>query len=96
MAREVPVAGVGRFRGFRNGRKMWDLLPLWQEAEDRRTARSGKPERPQRAEERSNMERRYFIGHSSRRASPRSLPALTGIQRSERATEPGSLPPDKH
>ncbi len=74
MAREVPVAGASRFRDFRNGRKMWDLLPLWQEAEDRRTARSGKPERPQRAEERSNMERRYFIGHSSRRASDGRIP----------------------
>lgn len=36
MALEVPVAGASRFRDFRNGRKMWDLLPLWQEAEDLR------------------------------------------------------------
>ena len=35
MAREVPPAGVGQFRGFHNGRKMQDLLPLWQGAEDR-------------------------------------------------------------
>ena len=48
MAREVPVAGVGRFRGFHNGRKIRVPLPLWQGAE-----------------ERGNMERRYFIGHSS-------------------------------
>ena len=97
---------------FRNGRKMQDLLPLWQGAEGRggpgsacrrgqpvhglpqrqenvgfaavvargggpegrSTARNGKPERPQRAEERSNMERRYFIGHSSRRASDGRIP----------------------
>ena len=47
MAREVPVAGASRFRDFRNGRKMWDLLPLWQEAEDRSapgcTSRRGRP-----------------------------------------------------
>ena len=35
MAREVPPAGVGQFRGFHNGRKMQDSLPLWQGAEDR-------------------------------------------------------------
>ena len=35
VAREVPLAGVGLFRGFRNGRKMRVLLPLWQGAEDR-------------------------------------------------------------
>ena len=99
---------------FRNGRKMQDLLPLWQGAEGRggpgsacrrgqpvqglpqrqenvgfaavvarveeqgaevrNAARTGKPERPQRAEERSNMERRFFIGHSSRRASDGRIP----------------------
>ena len=35
MPREVPLAGDGLFRGFRNGRKMQDPLPLWQGAEDR-------------------------------------------------------------
>ena len=30
MAREVPLAGGGQFRGFHNGRKMQDSLPLWQ------------------------------------------------------------------
>ena len=101
MAREVPVAGVGRFRGFRNGRKIRVPLPLWQGAEDRSapgcTSRRGRPVPglPQRqenagfaavvarggqigmpqgagnrsgrkgTEERDNMERRYFIGHSS-------------------------------
>ena len=77
MALEVPVAGASRFRDFRNGRKMWDLLPLWQEAEDLRAEvpqgagnRSGR----KGAEERSNMERRYFIGHSSRRASDGRIP----------------------
>ena len=76
MALEVPVAGASRFRDFRNGRKMWDLLPLWQgrRSKGRSAARNGKPERPQSAEERSNMERRYFIGHSSRRASDGRIP----------------------
>ena len=59
--REVPLAGVGRFRGFRNGRKIRVPLPLWQGAEDRGAAKSVKPERPQRAEERDNMERRHFM-----------------------------------
>ena len=44
VAQEVPLAGDGQFRGFRNGRKMQDPLPLWQGAEDR-----------------GNMERRYFM-----------------------------------
>ena len=44
MPREVPLAWVGLFRYFRNGRKMQDSLPLWQGAEDR-----------------GNMERRYFM-----------------------------------
>ena len=74
MLWEAPLAGDGQFRGFRNGRKMQVLLPLWQGAEDRNAARNGKPERPQSAEERSNMERRYFIGHSSRRASDGRIP----------------------
>ena len=34
MVREVPLAGVGQFRDFRNGRKMRVLLPLWQGAEE--------------------------------------------------------------
>ena len=51
MPREVPLAGGGQFRGFRNGRKMQDLLPLWQGAEeqgakDRDAARGGGPDRP--------------------------------------------------
>ena len=77
MAREAPLAGAGRFRGFHNGRKIRVSLPLWQGRrgpEGRNAARSGKPERPQSAEERSNMERRYFIGHSSRRASDGRIP----------------------
>ena len=61
MAREVPVAGVGRFRGFRNGRKIRVPLPLWQGA-DKPGCRK---DRETGAEERGNMERRYFIGHSS-------------------------------
>ncbi len=47
VAREVPPAGGGQFRGFRNGRKMQDSLPLWQGAEDRgasgSTSRRGRP-----------------------------------------------------
>ena len=47
MAREAPLAGVGQFRDFRNGRKMQDSLPLWQEAEDRggpgSASRRGRP-----------------------------------------------------
>ena len=35
VPREAPLAGHGQFRGFRNGRKMWDSLPLWQGAEGR-------------------------------------------------------------
>ena len=35
MPREVPLAGDGLFRYFRNGRKMQDPLPLWNGAEDR-------------------------------------------------------------
>ena len=35
MPREVPLAGDGLFRYFRNGREMQDPLPLWQGAEDR-------------------------------------------------------------
>ena len=56
MAREAPLAGVGRFRGFRNGRKMPVPLPLWQEAEDREAqgsaSRRGRsvPGLPQRQE----------------------------------------------
>ena len=34
MPREVPLAGVGLFRGFRNDRKMQDSLPLWQGTEE--------------------------------------------------------------
>lgn len=37
MPREVPLAGDGLFRYFRNGRKMQDPLPLWQGTEGRRT-----------------------------------------------------------
>ena len=49
VPREAPLAGVGRFLGFRNGRKMWDLLPLWQgrRSKGRRTGM------PQRAEGRT-------------------------------------------
>ena len=47
VPREAPLAGVGRFRGFHNGRKMRDSLPLWQGAEDRggqgSTSRRGWP-----------------------------------------------------
>ena len=47
VPRDAPPAGVGRFRGFRNGRKMPVSLPLWQGAEDRgasgSTSRSGRP-----------------------------------------------------
>ena len=56
MAREVPVAGVGRFRGFRNGRKIRVPLPLWQGAEDQdgpgSACRRGQPVQglPQRQE----------------------------------------------
>lgn len=44
VAQEVPLARNGQFRGFHNGRKMQDSLPLWNGAEDR-----------------GNMERRYFM-----------------------------------
>ena len=49
VAREAPLAGDGQFRDFRNGRKMWDLLPLWQgrRSKGRRTGM------PQRAEGRT-------------------------------------------
>ena len=56
MVREVPLAGVGQFRDFRNGRKMQVLLPLWQGAEDRGAQRSASrrgrpvPGLPQRQE----------------------------------------------
>ena len=47
VAREVPPAGIGQFRGSRNGRKMQDSLPLWQGAEDRggqgSASRRGRP-----------------------------------------------------
>ena len=47
VPREVPLAGGGQFRGFRNGRKMRVLLPLWQGAEDRggpgSASRRGRP-----------------------------------------------------
>ena len=47
VAREVPPAGGDQFRGFRNGRKMQDSLPLWQGAEDRggqgSASRRGRP-----------------------------------------------------
>ena len=47
VVREVPLAGVGQFRDFRNGRKMQVLLPLWQGAEDRggpgSASRRGRP-----------------------------------------------------
>ena len=46
VPREVPPAGVGQFRGFRNGRKMQVLLPLWQGAEDR--GGRGRPQVPTR------------------------------------------------
>ena len=105
VPRDAPPAGAGQSLDFHNGRKMRDLLPLWQgaedwggpgsasrrgrpvpglpqwqenacfaavvaraeeqEAEDRRTARSGKPERKQRAKSQSNMERRGIIGYHS-------------------------------
>ncbi len=61
VPREASLAGDGQFRGFHNGRKMQDSLPLWNGAEDRNAARNGKPERPQRVEDRGNMERRYFM-----------------------------------
>ncbi len=49
VAREVPPAGVGQFRGFHNGRKMQDSLPLWQGAEDRAgRAGRGRPQVPTR------------------------------------------------
>ena len=49
VPREAPLAGDGQFRDFRNGRKMWDLLPLWQgrRSKGRRTGM------PQRAEGRT-------------------------------------------
>ena len=56
VAREVPPAGVGQFRGFHNGRKMQVLLPLWQGAKDRGAQRSASrrgrpvPGLPQRQE----------------------------------------------
>ena len=34
MPREASPAGDGQFRGFRNGRKIRDSLPLWQGVED--------------------------------------------------------------
>ena len=47
VPREAPPAVVGQFRGFRNGRKMRDSLPLWQGAEDQSapgcTSRRGRP-----------------------------------------------------
>ena len=47
VPREVPPAGVGQFRDFRNGRKIRVPLPLWQGAEDRgasgSTSRRGRP-----------------------------------------------------
>ena len=61
VAQEVPLARNGQFRGLHNGRKMRVPLPLWQGAEVRNAARNGKPERPQRVEDRGNMERRYFM-----------------------------------
>ena len=61
VPREASPAGDGQFRGFRNGRKIRVPLPLWNGAEDRNAARNGKPERPQRVEDRGNMERRYFM-----------------------------------
>ena len=49
VPREAPLAGVGQFRGFRNGRKMQDSLPLWQGAEDRAgRAGRGRPQVPTR------------------------------------------------
>ena len=56
MPREVPLAGDGLFRYFRNGRKMQVSLPLWQGAEDRGATRSASrrgrpvPGLPQRQE----------------------------------------------
>ena len=47
MPREVPLAGDGLFRGFHNGRKMQDSLPLWNGAEDRdATGSASRKERP--------------------------------------------------
>ena len=75
MAREVPVAGASRFRDFRNGRKMWDLLPLWQEAEDRKERETGAAAKGGRAEQYgTTVLHRSFLPKGLRRPHPRDLP----------------------
>ena len=77
MAREAPLAGVGRFRGFRNGRKIRVPLPLWQGrrtgAPQRAGNRSGR--KGWRTEEIWNGGTSWsFLPKGLRRPHPRNLP----------------------